>query len=127
MSHNNLSNHAIGLLADALKDNSTLTELFMTHNDLSQPNGIAFIQCFNNKNALKSLALNNCKLNLSLIEALSLSMKNNENLKELYLYSNSIKPNEARFVSDMISNKRKLTTLGLSNNEIGEEGAIYLA
>ena len=39
MSHNQLTDHALGLLADALKDNSTLTELFMTHNDLSGPNG----------------------------------------------------------------------------------------
>jgi len=44
MSHNNLTDHSIGLLAEAIKENSTLTELFITHNDLSLPNGVNFIQ-----------------------------------------------------------------------------------
>jgi len=44
MSHNNLTDHSIGLLAEAIKENSSLTELFITHNDLSLPNGISFIQ-----------------------------------------------------------------------------------
>lgn len=40
MSHNNLSDNSLALLADGLKENSTLTELFITHNDLSLPSGI---------------------------------------------------------------------------------------
>lgn len=55
------------------------------------------------------------------------SLKDNENLKELYLYSNKIGPTEASQVADILTNKRKLTTLGLSNNLIGEEGAILIA
>lgn len=35
MSHNELSNTSLGLLAEGLIDNTALTELFLTHNDLS--------------------------------------------------------------------------------------------
>jgi len=47
-----------------MKDNNTLTELFMTHNDLSGMSGEAFIRSLAGKNGLKSLALNNCKIGL---------------------------------------------------------------
>lgn len=88
MSHNNLTDHSIGLLAEAIKENSSLTELFITHNDLSLPNGISFIQGLQNKPNLKSLALNSCKLNQNLLRELAESLKDNEQLRELYLYSN---------------------------------------
>lgn len=77
MSHNNLSDNALGLLADALKENCTLTELFITHNDLSLPNGLSLIQSLSNKTLLKSLALNNCSLKIEQIEALAEAMKEN--------------------------------------------------
>lgn len=43
MSHNQLSDSSIALLADAIKDNNVLTELFITHNDLSGPSGMLLI------------------------------------------------------------------------------------
>lgn len=43
MSHNCLTNESLGLLADSVKDNEILTEMFITHNDLSVSNGIVFI------------------------------------------------------------------------------------
>lgn len=48
-------------------------------------------------------------------------------MKELYLYSNQIGPSQAQYVAQILSNKRKLTSLGLSNNQIAEEGALILA
>ncbi len=51
------------MLAEALTESYTLTELFLTHNDLSQPSGVKLIKALANKPALKSLALNSCKLN----------------------------------------------------------------
>jgi hypothetical protein len=98
-----------------LVENQSLTELFLTHNDLSLQNGLKFIQSLANK-PLKSLALNSCKLNQNLLKELADALKDNETLKELYLYSNQIGPNQAVYVSQIIANKRKLTSLGLSNN-----------
>lgn len=54
-------------------------------------------------------------------------LKDNDQLKELYLYSNKLGPNEAVEVSRIIESKRKLTALGLSNNSIGTEGAMHIA
>jgi Leucine-rich repeat (LRR) protein len=55
-----------------------------------------------NKPALKSLALNNCKLNSGLLLALYESLKDNEVLKELYVYSNSIGAAESKHVANII-------------------------
>jgi len=76
------------------------------------------VESLANKKNLKSLALNSCKLNAALLEALSVSLKESDSLKELYLYSNAISKVEAVFVSKIICDKRKLTCLGLSNNTI---------
>jgi hypothetical protein len=48
-------------------------------------------------------------------------------MKELYLYSNKLGPGEAQEIGKLLQNKRKLTAIGLSNNQIGVEGAMYLA
>lgn len=95
MSHNQLSDGSVAILANGMKDNSTLTELFMTHNDLSGISGESFIKSLSGKAALKSLALNNCKIGLPQMKALSEVLKDNDQMKEIYLYSNKLGPNEA--------------------------------
>lgn len=54
-------------------------------------------------------------------------LRDNDTLKELYLYSNKLGPEDASHIASMLANKRRLTALGLSNNFIGTEGALYLA
>ena len=49
MSHNMLSDKSLLLLADGLRENSTLTDLFLTHNDLSSPNGMHLVGTLGNK------------------------------------------------------------------------------
>ena len=75
-----------------MKENTTLTELYITHNDLSGMSGETFIKSLAGKPQLKSLALNNCKIGLKEIKALSEVLVNNDQLKELYLYSNKLGP-----------------------------------
>lgn len=58
------------------------------------------------------------------MEVLAEVLKDNESLKELYLYSNRLGPGDALLISKIIEKKRKLTSLGLSNNQIGADGAI---
>ena len=62
---------------------------------MSIENGNMLIKSLSGKKSLKSLALNNCRLTLSLLQELANSIKDNESLKELYLYSNMIGPEEA--------------------------------
>lgn len=80
------------MLAEGLKDNTTLTELFMTYNDLSGISGQQFIKSLSGKSSIKSLALNNCRLSVDLVETLAEVLKDNDSLKELYLYSNKLGP-----------------------------------
>lgn len=76
--------------------------MFITHNDLSLPNGINVIKQLSNKKMLKSLALNSCKLTNTHLEELNVALKDHENIKELYLYSNNIGPKETIQVSNII-------------------------
>lgn len=62
MSHNNLSNAALGMLADAIAVNVNIEEISMTHNDLSLPNGVKIIRALKNMSNLKKLSLNSCML-----------------------------------------------------------------
>lgn len=78
-----------------MKENNTLTELFISHNDLSGMSGEAFIKSLSGKTSLKSLALNNCKIGLPQIRALAEVLKDADQMKELYLYSNKLGPGEA--------------------------------
>ena len=73
------------------------------------------------------MALNSCRLNEFCLEALNDALGMIDSLKELFLYSNDFGPNEATYVGLIIENKRKLTSLGLSNNTIYETGAKILA
>ena len=78
MSHNELSDNALSLMASGLAENQSLTELFITHNDLSLPSGVKFINSLANKPQLKSLALNSCRLSSALLEKLVSDMKDSD-------------------------------------------------
>ena len=43
MSHNHMSDRALGMLAEGLKVNKGIEEIQFTHNDLSLPNGLVVI------------------------------------------------------------------------------------
>ena len=43
MSHNKMSDLALGMLAEGLKVNTGIEEIQFTHNDLSLPNGLVVI------------------------------------------------------------------------------------
>ena len=67
MSHNNMSNSALGMLADAIAVNTKIEEISMTHNDLSLPNGVKIIRALKNMTNLKKLSLNSCSLDQELL------------------------------------------------------------
>lgn len=90
MSHNNLSNNSLGMLADAIAVNTHIEEISMTHNDLSLPNGVKIIRALKNMTNLKKLSLNSCTLDQELLQELVNSLSGNESLTDLNLYSNEI-------------------------------------
>lgn len=62
MSHNKMSDRALGMLADGLKVNAGIEEIQFTHNDLSLPNGLAVIRALRQLPMLGKLSLNSCNL-----------------------------------------------------------------
>lgn len=80
----------LGYFADAMSQNRSLTDLYITHNDLSGPNGQRLLSTLRGKTYLKTVALNNCKVNGKSLAVLTDVLSESENLKELYLYSNEI-------------------------------------
>jgi Ran GTPase-activating protein (RanGAP) involved in mRNA processing and transport len=99
MSHNNLSNNALGMLADALAVNVKIEEISMTHNDLSLPNGVKVIRALKNMTGLKKLSLNSCTLDQELLQELVNSLAANESLTDLNLYSNEINSEGAQMIA----------------------------
>jgi NLR family CARD domain-containing protein 3 len=88
------------ILADALRNNNTLEELYLTHNQVSDKGVHA------------------------LAEALGI---NNNTLKQLGLGWNSITDKGAEHLAEMLKTNTKLLRMGLFNNEIGDRGVRLLA
>lgn len=125
LSHNELTEVGLGYFADALAQNRSLTDIYITHNDLSGTNGQRLLSTLKQKQYLKTVALNNCKVNKQALTVLTDAIGDNENLKELYLYSNEITEfNDCKNLGMILLNKRKLTAFGISNNRLGEDGAV---
>ena len=124
-----MSKDAFLQLSEGLNSNTSLTDFFFTHNDLQAAGegGVALIQSLANKKDLNSLALNSCNLDVDLLEELKNAIEGHTSLKELYLFANKIEQEGAPFISAMIQNKTLLSCIGLSNNKLGQQGAIEIA
>ena len=127
MSHNYMSNEALGVLSDALALNVNIEELSLTHNDLSLPNGVKLIRALKNMTLLKKVSLNSCNMDMDLLQELNNSLIDQDCLTDLNLYSNEINSEGARIIAGMLKNKVNLKALGLSNNYIGHGGAREIA
>ena len=99
MSHNNMSDRALGMLAEGLKVNAGIEEIQFTHNDLSLPNGIAVISSLRNLPELSKLSLNSCNLIQPCLEALKVSLIDNMALTDISLYSNEIAAEGAQLIA----------------------------
>jgi Ran GTPase-activating protein (RanGAP) involved in mRNA processing and transport len=127
MTHNNMSDEALGLMADAFACNDKIEEISITHNDLSLPNGKKLVDSFKMMPNLLRLSLNSCKITEELLESLAVALESNVKLTDLNLYSNDIHTDSAPIVARIIKDKTSLRTLGLSNNCIGFGGAREIA
>lgn len=87
-----MSKRALEMFASGLASNTRLTDFFFTHNNLEEYEdaGKVFLQSFENKRDLRSLALNSCHMNNTLLAELQASIQDNSKLQELYLFANKI-------------------------------------
>ena len=80
MSHNNMSDRALGMLAEGLIVNVGIEEIQFTHNDLSLPNGLAVLRSLKTLPNLSKLSLNSCNLITPALEELKTALIRNDEL-----------------------------------------------
>jgi len=102
MSHNKLSESSLDLFAAVISVNVQLTDLYFAHNDLDSDAGLKFVANLGNLKKLRRLSLNKCKLNIGLLKVLYESIRDNEDMTELSLYSNEITTEGAEFIAKII-------------------------
>mgnify|MGYP001626731160 CR=1 FL=1 len=71
--------------------------------------------------------MNSCNMINPCLEALREALTANTTLTDISLYSNEIDAEGAQMIAQMLVNKTRLRTLGLSNNIIGQGGAREIA
>ena len=87
------------MLAEGLRVNLGIEEIQFTHNDLSVPNGLVFINALKSLPKLSKLSLNSCNLIVPCLQELKDSLIDNEVLTDISLYSNEIDAEGAQLIA----------------------------
>ncbi|KAG0340547.1 hypothetical protein BG005_003180, partial [Podila minutissima] len=127
-----LAGNAIGddgaqALAEALKTNSTLITLDLAGNSVGDNGAQVLAEALKTNSTLTSLNLMNNSIGFKGTLALTLTRNVNSTLTTLNLQSNSIRDNTVLALSEAFQTNPTLTTLDLANNSIGVNGAQVLA
>ena len=112
-------------LADVIKNNTYLEELYIANNNLGV-SGIVILQALTRTSKLKALNLNGNKLTGQVVEHLVSFIKNNSCLEKLYLSDNDFKSSVSAILKALKENSR-LNILHLNGNLMTEEAAEDLA
>lgn len=117
----------LGMLNNALRDNTTLTSLNLCGNSIGLRRGGAehLVELLRNKH-LKSLNLDQNQLGLMEPSELSNMLLGNTSLTSLVLSANRLGPRHAKTLASLLEHNTTLTSLDLSMNDIGTEGAMLL-
>ena len=119
---------AINKLSELLKNNKTLTRLFLSGCELSDIECVAPIAAgLRNNNTLRYLDLSDNGLREEGASEIAKSLKNNTSLLNLDLSRNNIGNEGAIAIAAVLKNNNTLRYLDLSDNEIGEEGVSEIA
>ncbi|UJR32841.1 hypothetical protein I4U23_020303 [Adineta vaga] len=113
---NQITSQGAQYLAQMLKDNRTITELYLSKNDLGDQ-GIEII----------ANALYNETENASRQTNKQICGKYESNLQHLYLGQNNITDKGIKHLSNMLKTNRTLTWLWLTGNEISDDGVEILS
>ncbi|KAK5809251.1 hypothetical protein F5H01DRAFT_394807 [Linnemannia elongata] len=116
-----------GLLAEALKTNSTLTTLNLENNLIGFDGAKALAEALKTNKALTTLNLRLNSIGSYGAMALAEALKTNKTLTTLNLVGNSIGSDGAKALAEALKTSKNLTTLNLESNSIGDDGAKALA
>ena len=125
LSYNNMTRAIAEDLANAIKCNLGLEELYLEGNNLG-PSAIMILQALKEKTILTKLNLRNNNMTGAVVQDLANVINNNSNLDDLLLCNNDFKQS-AVVILQALKSKCKLKTLSLSGNNMTGEVARDLA
>ena len=125
LSNNSITGQVAEELANVIKNNSDLEELYLSGNDLKS-SAIKILQALKYHSKLKLLNLNNNNMTGQVAEDLAYVIKNNPNIRKLYLSNNGFK-SSAVVILQALKHHSKLKNLSLHNNNMTGQVAEDLA
>ena len=115
------------VLAEALKTNTTLTELYLLDNNLGAEGVLALATALQTNTTLTKLDLSRNYLDAEGVLALAAALQTNTTLTKLDLSHNNPGAEGAAALAAALQTNTTLTMLNLSRNNLGAEGAAALA
>jgi Ran GTPase-activating protein (RanGAP) involved in mRNA processing and transport len=127
LSGNNIGDKEAKALADMLKENTKITKLNLLKSNLGKDGAEELADMLKENKKIKTLNLSNSNLGKDGAKALADMLKENKTLTELDLSLNNIGDKGAEELAKALKENTTLTTLKLSDNNIGDKGAKVLA
>jgi hypothetical protein len=118
---------AFGVLAQALKTNSTITTLILRDSSISNYGAKSLAKALKTNKTLITLDLQHNSIGSDGVKMLAEALKTNSTLTALYLEENSIGDDGAKALAEALNTNSTLTTLDLEENSIGDDGSKALA
>ncbi|CAF1090211.1 unnamed protein product [Rotaria sordida] len=123
----NLSDLDMKIVADVLKESTTLTSLGLAENQIGQQGAQHIANALRTNQTLTILYLKGNQIGEQGAQHIAYALRTNRTLTELYLAHNQIGEQGAQHIADALKRNRTLTILGLTENRIGYQGAQYIA
>eukprot|EP00434_Breviolum_minutum_P044734 symbB.v1.2.039995.t1/scaffold6922.1/size14591/1 len=122
-----LGRMVVHALAEALKQNSSLTNLILVNVNIGDEGAKALAQALEQNSTLTLLNLWKNNIGPEITKALAAALKQNSTLTKLILEDNNIGPEGAKALAEALKQNSSLTSLNLRANNIGPEGVEALA
>ena len=125
--HNGMSDDVASAIADCLKNNITLQELYLSYNNLTCQQAVTMSEGFEVNKTLQILDISNNNLFDKGTIAISKSLENNIAIKELNLSNNYFTADGARSIGRLLLINKILQKIYISNNNMTWDGATAIS
>ena len=115
------------VLAEALKTNTTVTRLHLSHNKIDAAAAASLANALLTNTTLTVLVLSRNKLGAEGVAALANALQTNKTLTKLSLFKNNLDAAAAAALANALQTNTSLTVLDLTENNLGAEGVAALA
>eukprot|EP01124_Arcella_intermedia_P021116 TRINITY_DN2895_c1_g1_i2.p1 TRINITY_DN2895_c1_g1~~TRINITY_DN2895_c1_g1_i2.p1 ORF type:complete len:1623 (+),score=417.01 TRINITY_DN2895_c1_g1_i2:500-4870(+) len=131
--NNNIGPSGIKCITESLKSNSTVTEIDLEWNRISDPkssspDGAKWISdCLKFNSKISTILLGSNSIDLKGIEHILESLKSNPTVTTISLGSSSISNPGAKIIANFLKSNTTIAFLRLRSSKIGNEGAGYIS